>query len=116
VAENLAFWAQLGGGGDVAGSLARVGLARLASLPSRLLSAGQRRRLALARLALKPAALWLLDEPTVGLDRDGIALLAQLIETHRAAGGMVIAATHVDPGFPASGELALDRYRGEGAA
>jgi len=111
VAENLDFWARLAGGGIVAAALDKVGLARLAEVPARLLSAGQRRRLALARLALRPADLWLLDEPTVGLDRAGIALLAALVAAHRAAGGMVIAATHVDTGFPATAELSLDRAR-----
>ena len=109
VAENLSFWARLGGG-DIGDALQQVGLARLASLPARFLSAGQRRRLALARLALAPAELWLLDEPTVGLDRDGIALLGQLVASHRARGGMLMAATHVDTGFPATAELALDRF------
>jgi heme exporter protein A len=110
VAENLSFWARLTGG-DITEALQQIGLARLANLPARLLSAGQRRRLALARLALAPAELWLLDEPTVGLDRDGIALLANLVATHRARGGMVMAATHVDTGFPATAELALDAFR-----
>jgi heme exporter protein A len=116
-AENLAFWARLADApGDVPAALTKVGLARLAELPVRLLSAGQRRRLGLARLALGRSQLWLLDEPTVGLDREGVALLAALVAAHRAAGGMVIAATHIDAGFPATGELALDRFRGEAAA
>jgi len=117
VAENLAFWARLSGApGNVPAALEQVGLARLADLPARLLSAGQKRRLALARLALGRADLWLLDEPTVGLDRDGIALLAALVAAHRADGGMVMAATHVDTGFAATAELSLDRFRPRRAA
>jgi heme exporter protein A len=116
-AENLAFWARLADApGEVPAALGKVGLARLAELPVRLLSAGQRRRLGLARLALGRSTLWLLDEPTVGLDREGVSLLAALVAAHRAAGGMVIAATHIDAGFPATAELALDRFRGEVAA
>lgn len=114
VAENLGFWAHLAGG-DVPYALQQVGLSRLSAMPARLLSAGQRRRLALARLALSPADLWLLDEPTVGLDREGIALLGALVAAHRARGGMVLAATHVDTGFPATAELVLDRYHGASA-
>jgi heme exporter protein A len=93
VAENLAFFARLWGG-EVAPALAALGLGPLAQLPARLLSAGQQRRLALARLALAPADLWLLDEPTTGLDAAAVERLRPLLARHRAAGGIVIAATH----------------------
>ncbi len=92
--ENLHFAARLTGGDTDAG-LAALDLLPLAELPARVLSSGQRRRLALARLALAPAALWLLDEPTVGLDAASVGRLGALLAWHRAAGGMVIAATHL---------------------
>jgi heme exporter protein A len=97
VRENLAQWALLRGGGRdaIAASLARFGLAALAEAPARYLSAGQRRRLSLARLAATPAVLWLLDEPTIALDRDGVAALYDAIAEHRAGGGMVVIATNV---------------------
>jgi heme exporter protein A len=74
--------------------LEEVGLTRQADLPCRYLSAGQRRRLALARLLLTARPLWLLDEPFAALDTAGKALVARLIALHCGQGGMVIAATH----------------------
>ncbi len=95
VAENLAFWAALAGrAGHEKGALARFGLAHLADVPAGLLSAGQRRRLALARVLATPAVLWLLDEPTVALDDEAVATLLASVAEHRAAGGMVMMATH----------------------
>lgn len=95
VAENLRFWAGLRDGAPaVETALERFALTDLAGLPGRLLSAGQRRRLALARLLASPATLWLLDEPSVGLDHASAGLLAAAIADHRAAGGRVVVATH----------------------
>jgi heme exporter protein A len=93
-AENLRFAARLSGG-DVHDALAAVGLEELADLPGRMLSAGQRRRVALARLALSRAPLWLLDEPTLGLDARSVARFGAMLEAHRGGGGMAIAATHL---------------------
>ncbi len=95
VAENLSFWQALWGG-DVAihDALAALDLAHLAAFPARLLSAGQRHRLALSRLLAAPAPLWLLDEPGNALDDRSLGLLAAAIASHRAKGGMVIAASH----------------------
>ena len=103
-AENLQFAA---GRQDVTPALAALGLEGLADLPARMLSAGQRRRLALARLPLSPAALWLLDEPTLGLDTASLDRLGTLLATHRAAGGMVVAATHLDLPLPDARSLRL---------
>jgi heme exporter protein A len=108
--ENLAFFARLWGG-DTESALAALDLAPLAELPARVLSSGQKRRLALARLALlppgAPAPLWLLDEPTVGLDAASVARLGSLLARHREGGGMVIAATHLPLPLPDAAELRL---------
>lgn len=96
VAENLAFWAAyLGPGAKDAGvALGAVGLAGLADTPAAYLSAGQRRRLSLARLVVVPRPVWLLDEPTAALDAPAQQILANLMRTHLAAGGLIVAATH----------------------
>ncbi|MHA1571329.1 MAG: heme ABC exporter ATP-binding protein CcmA, partial [Alphaproteobacteria bacterium] len=98
VRENVAFWADLAGttaGSVVDQALAAFGIGHLAELPARILSQGQRRRTNLARLVAVPAPLWLLDEPTVGLDTAAIAYLDTAIGAHRAKGGIVVAASHV---------------------
>lgn len=104
--ENLVF-ARAAHGGDIGAALESVGLGKLADLPARVLSSGQKRRLALARLALAPAALWLLDEPTTGLDTASVERLGGLLARHRGQGGMVIAATHLPLPLPEAGELRL---------
>lgn len=98
VFENLDFWRGFLGGGDVAEAMDAFDLTRLSSYPAGLLSAGQKRRLALARLVLVPRALWLLDEPTVGLDTASLARLVKVMEAQLDRGGMIIAATHVPLG------------------
>jgi heme exporter protein A len=108
--ENLALWARGGQAGRAAAieaALAAVGLGELAHLPARMLSAGQRRRVAIARLLVAEATLWLLDEPTTALDTVSVARLGGLAAAHRAAGGMVIAATHLDLPLPGAVELSL---------
>lgn len=100
VAENLRFWARSRGHPQAADdALARLGLDALADVPGRFLSAGQRRRAALARLLATPAPLWLLDEPTVTLDAEATARLEGIVRAHRAAGGMVVVATHTEIGL-----------------
>ena len=98
VAENLSFWAALNGdeGLTVGEALDRIGLGPLAGLDAGYLSAGQSRRLALARLLVSPRPVWLLDEPTAALDMEGHALVTGLIEAHLDMGGVAVAATH-DP-------------------
>jgi heme exporter protein A len=105
-AENLHFAARLSGG-DVGRAIAGVGLDELADLPARMLSAGQRRRLALARLALAHATLWLLDEPTLGLDAVSVERLGAMLGAHRAGGGLVVAATHLTLPVPDAADLRL---------
>lgn len=104
--ENLLFYARLWGG-EVEAALEALGLLPLADLPARVLSAGQKRRLGLARLALGAAPLWLLDEPTTGLDAASVERLGALLARHRAAGGLVVAATHLPLPLPGARELRL---------
>ena len=108
VAENASFWASyLGGADTVEMALERVGLAALAGVPAAYLSAGQRRRLGIARLLLAPRPLWQLDEPTVSLDTAGVAMLAGLVGEHLSGGGLVLAATHIPLGLAGASELRL---------
>lgn len=110
VTETLEFWAGMRGGGDVAAGLERFRLRPMADLPCRFLSAGQKRRLALARLAVSAARLWLLDEPLTGLDEDAVADLHQAISAHRAGGGSVALSTHAPLALAAAATLALGDY------
>lgn len=108
VRENLAMQASLDRPGTSPGAIdeeidqavARVGLSRQRKLAFGRLSAGQRRRVGLARLAMCPRPLWLLDEPTTALDTDGQRLFAGLLDAHLARGGCAVVATHLD--FPTS--------------
>jgi heme exporter protein A len=108
VAENLSFWRDFLGGEafDVRESLAAVGLDHAALLPAAYLSAGQRRRLSVARLLTVRRPIWLLDEPTSALDAAGQDMFAGLMQNHLARGGLIIAATHSPLGIAAS-ELRL---------
>jgi heme exporter protein A len=95
VTENLKFWAALyAGAGGIAAALDEVGLGHAAALPAGYLSAGQLRRLGLARLLVAPRPLWLLDEPTASLDAEGERLVARLLQRHLDAGGLAVVATH----------------------
>lgn len=111
--DNLLFWARLYGCAPAAAvqavdaALDAVGLQRQRHLPGRYLSAGQKRRLALARLLLKPVALWLLDEPTNALDTSAVGWLGDLLAAHRAKGGMIILASHVAVPLPDAYRLDL---------
>ena len=111
--ENLSFWAALLGGtpGRVAPALARLGLPHVADFPVRALSAGQKRRVALARLLVAPRPLWLLDEPTTALDVGAQALFAQVMREHLAQGGIIVAATHAPLGLEAPREIRLEEAR-----
>jgi heme exporter protein A len=107
VKENLAFW-QSCFGGSVENALAAFYLEPLAHDPAAILSQGQKRRLALSRLALTARPIWLLDEPAAGLDSASRGQLAQLLETHVSRGGGVLAATHEDLGVRQSQRFNLD--------
>ena len=104
VAENLSFWLDVFGGEGIGPALDAFDLAGLAERPARDLSAGQRRRLALARLLVAGRRLWLLDEPTVSLDANSTRLLMAALDAHRAAGGAALIATHA----PLDGVPSLD--------
>ena len=109
VKENLLFWGDYLGGGDSDAALASFDLEALADFPAQLLSAGQRRRLALSRLALVKRVLWLLDEPTTGLDDRSQQRLAAAINAHLAEGGLAIAATHGALGLEPQRSLHLEQ-------
>jgi heme exporter protein A len=108
VQENLAFWVQFLGGRDVNHALKAFDLENLAHIPAGMLSAGQARRLGLARLELAYRPLWLLDEPSVSLDAGSQKILSKSINAHIKEGGMVIAATHTPLGVKFAQTLKLD--------
>ena len=105
VIENLRFWSALNGGAaDIDAALDTVGLAPIATLDAGYLSAGQTRRLALARLIIAERPIWLMDEPTAALDAAGEALVAGLIDAQLDRGGLVLAATHHGFGLRHAGQ------------
>jgi len=114
VKENLQFWSDFMGGGQAAGGAARVetalaavALDRLGDVPAAYLSAGQKRRLSLARLIAVERPVWLLDEPTAALDVATQERLSGLMRDHLGAGGIILAATHGPLGLDGAGELRL---------
>ncbi len=120
VAENLAFWASLrtrnasgaaAGAGATIVALDGLGIGHLAGVPGRFLSAGQKRRVNLARLLTAPAALWLLDEPATALDTAAQASLDGAIHRHRADGGMVVLSSHAEAAPDGARELDLGDFQ-----
>ncbi|MEM1342941.1 MAG: heme ABC exporter ATP-binding protein CcmA [Pseudomonadota bacterium] len=109
VAENLRIWARLHAAPEarIETALARFGLERLAERPAAECSAGQMRRLGLARLLVIERPLWLLDEPTVSLDTTSVALVAELVKAHITTGGIALIATHADLGLSACATLEM---------
>jgi len=106
LASALGFWARIDGV-DHSPAMAAMGIAHLADIPVRMLSTGQRKRAALARVIAGGAPLWLLDEPANGLDPDGLELLAAAMAAHRGRGGAILAATHVPIGLDGAKAVAL---------
>ncbi|MDB5710182.1 MAG: cytochrome biosis protein CcmA [Sphingomonas bacterium] len=111
LAEALLFWAKLDASADPKGRVVRAleatALVPLAQVPVRLLSTGQRRRAALARVLASEAPVWLLDEPANGLDTASVATLTALIAAHRAGGGVALVATHLPIDLPDAQSIAL---------
>ena len=112
VGENLAFWSDfLEDGGSLKAALASFGLTELSDLPAGLLSAGQKRRLALSRLFAASRPIWLLDEPQSSLDAASVKLLDLAIKDHLAAGGIALVASHTTLKTKFAHELALGKER-----
>ena len=115
VAENLGFWAAVFGTDTVADAVAAFALEPLVHRPAAQLSAGQKRRLGLARLLVTGRAVWALDEPTVSLDAAAIGMFVAAVTAHLARGGSALIATHVDLALPAE-QLDLTPYRAKNTA
>ena len=118
VVENLRFWAAIHGTGDGAAEAAMVAMNLLALRDRRAanLSAGQKRRLGLARLLVTGRAIWVLDEPTVSLDAASVALFAGVLRGHLAAGGAALIATHIDLGLAEAEVLDLTPFKARAPA
>ncbi len=115
VAENLHFWASVYGTGPIDAALGAYDLRALADRPAQNLSAGQKRRLGLARLLLTGRPLWALDEPTVSLDVASVALFVDALNQHLATGGMALIASHASLAIAAA-ELDLAPHQASGTA
>ncbi|MBN8290915.1 heme ABC exporter ATP-binding protein CcmA [Rhodobacter sp. NTK016B] len=113
VRENLGFWAAIHGVSDIEPALEAMNLRDLADRQAQHLSAGQKRRLGLARLIVTGRWLWVLDEPTVSLDAASVALFAGVVRAHLATGGAALLATHIDLGLPEARVLDLGPYKAE---
>lgn len=111
VAENLRFWAAVYGTGATEAAMQAMNLAALRDRPAQNLSAGQKRRLGLARLLVTGRPLWVLDEPTVSLDAASVALFAGVVRGHLAAGGAALIATHIDLGLSEATVLELGPFK-----
>ena len=115
VAENVSFWASLRIAKSelqdhVSHALTAFGISHLADVPGRFLSAGQKRRVNMARIIAAPSPLWLLDEPTTALDRATIDSLEEMIASHRSGGGMVVVSTHSELNLGSAQSLDLGAY------
>lgn len=111
VAENLTFWARIFGQDGIGAALKAMDLEALAERPAQNLSAGQKRRLGLARLLVTGRRLWLLDEPTVSLDAASVRLFAEVVRLHLAGGGAALMASHIDLGLSEAKGLDLSPFR-----
>lgn len=108
--ENLVFWAGVFGTGTASEIIDSFGLTQLKDRPAATLSAGQKRRLGLARMAISGRKIWLMDEPTTSLDAEHTALIAQSISAHCASGGIAILSTHLDLDIASAQTLDLAQF------
>ena len=115
VTENLEFWAQVFGNTGISNALEAFDLNALANRQAGQLSAGQKRRLGLARLLVTGRPVWILDEPTVSLDSDAVAMFARAVDTHLFAGGSALLATHIDLGLKGARVLDVTPFRARAA-
>lgn len=113
VAENLCFWREVFGGPPIDRAVAAMNLSDLVSRPAAMLSAGQKRRLGLARLLVTGRPVWVLDEPTVSLDAGSVALFADAVRAHLAQGGAALMATHIELGLPEARVVDLGPFRAD---
>ncbi len=111
VSENLIFWAQVFGTTDINRAMHAFQITQFANRPAGALSAGQKRRLGLARLLVTGRHLWILDEPTVSLDTDAVEMFAAAVRTHLGNGGSALIATHIDLGLDEADVFDLSPYR-----
>ena len=111
VAENLAFWAAVHGTGGIGAALDAFDLHVLRARPAGMLSAGQKRRLGLARMLVTGRPVWLMDEPTVSLDAERVALFVAAVRAHLGGGGMAVIATHIDMGLQEAEVLDVSDFR-----
>lgn len=114
VAENLSFWATIFGKSDITAAVDAFALAPLADRPAGDLSAGQKRRVSLARLLVTGRPIWALDEPTVSLDTENTARFAAAVDAHLHTGGAAIIATHIDLGLPTARTLDITPFISKG--
>ena len=111
VSENLTFWAQIFGHADITAALETYALVPLKDRRAGSLSAGQKRRLGLARMLVTGRPVWVMDEPTVSLDTDAVQMFAQAVSAHLGQGGAAIIATHIDLGLPEAQVVDVSRYK-----
>lgn len=111
VAENLTFWANVFGQKSIDAALDMFALRPLATRAAQHLSAGQKRRLGLSRLLVTGRSIWLLDEPTVSLDKDSVGVFANMIAQHLKGGGIAVLATHIDLGLASARTLDISRFK-----
>ncbi|MCZ4353776.1 heme ABC exporter ATP-binding protein CcmA [Roseovarius aestuarii] len=116
VGENLAFWAAVFGRSNISAALTAFHLEPLAARPAGALSAGQKRRLGLARLLVTGRPVWVLDEPTVSLDLQAVDMFAAAVRVHLAQGGSALMASHIDMGLDEADVLDLAPYRARATA
>ena len=111
VTENLEFWAAVFGTGSITPALQAFDLEALAARPAGALSAGQKRRLGLARMVVTGRPVWVMDEPTVSLDTSAVQLFAEAVRAHLAGGGLALLATHIDLGLAEARVLDVGQFK-----